>query len=54
MADDITAIIRDLRKEAIERCRRRIVEAAQNLGKKPRKPGQDYGLMSPLKRQHGL
>jgi hypothetical protein len=54
MADDITAIIRDLRKEAIERCRKRIVDAAQNLGKKPRKPEQDYGIMSMIKRQHGL
>jgi hypothetical protein len=54
MADDITDIIRDLKKEAIERCRRRVVEAAQNAGNKPRKPGQDYGLTSIIKRQHGL
>lgn len=54
MADDITGIIRDLRNEAIERCRKRILEATQNLGKKPRKPDSDYGLMSTIKRQHGL
>ncbi len=54
MVDDITAIIRDLRKEAIERCHKRIVDAAKNLGKKPRRPEQDYGIMSTIKRQHGL
>ena len=54
MADDINVIIRDLRREAIERCRKRIVDATQNLGKKPRKPDQDYGIMTMIKRQHGL
>ncbi len=54
MADDITAIIRDLRKEAIERCRKRIADAAQNMGNRPRVPVQNYGIMSIVKRQHGL
>jgi len=54
MADDMTGIIRDLRNEAVERCRKRILEATQGLGKKPRKPGADYGLMSTIKKRHGL
>ncbi len=54
MEDNITAIIRDLRKEAIERCRKRIVDAAQNSNKKPKTPDSDYGLTSLTKRQHGL
>ena len=54
MVDDITLIIRELKKEAIERCRKRIVDAAQNFGNKPRKPEQDYGVMAMIKRQHGL
>jgi len=54
MADDVIIIIRDLRKEAIERCRKRILEATQNSNKKPKKPDSDYGLTSLTKRQHGL
>ncbi len=54
MAGDINATIRDLRKEAIERCRKRILEATQNSNKKPKKPDSDYGLTSMIKRQHGL
>ncbi len=52
MAEDVTAIIRELRNEAIERCRKRIADAAKGLGGKPGKP--DYGIMSMIKRQHGL
>jgi len=54
MADDITAIIRDLRQEAIERCRKRIADATKNIGNRPKMPRQDYGVMSMVKRQHGL
>jgi len=52
MADDITIIIHDLRKEAIERCRKRVLEAKQNSNEVPKK--LDYGLTSMIKRQHGL
>lgn len=54
MAEDISNIISDLRNEAVERCRKRILEATQGLGKKPRKPGSDFGLMSGVKQQYGL
>jgi hypothetical protein len=54
MAEDMAAIIRDLKRDAIERCRRRIAEAAKNFGNKPGRQEQDHGIMSMIKRQHGL
>ena len=54
MAEDISSVITDLRNEAVERCRKRILEATQGIGKKPRKPGSDFGLMSNVKKQYGL
>ncbi len=54
MAEDINGIIRDLRNEAVERCKKRILDAARGFGKKPGNPGADFGLTSGIKQQYGL
>lgn len=54
MAEDATRIIADLRKEAVERCRKRIREASGGLEIRPKRPGYDAGLTAGVKRRYGL
>jgi hypothetical protein len=57
MAGDVMSVIDRLRQEAIERCKKRILEASQKHdGKKAVKMSRqrEYGMTSALKRQHGL
>jgi hypothetical protein len=57
MPDDREAIIDRLRKEAIDRCRKRIEEAVagrQKGGNLNTYARQDYGLMTGFKKARGL
>jgi hypothetical protein len=57
MANDITEIIGILKSEAVERCRRRIQQAAEKRDgcvKRAKSGVSEYGITSAFKRRHGL
>jgi hypothetical protein len=57
MANDVMGIIDALKGEAVERCRRRILQAAEKRNgcvKRAKSGVSEYGITSAFKRRHGL
>lgn len=57
MAGEMNDIIEKMKNEAVERCRRRILQAAEKRGGQVRRPENravEYGMTSALKQRHGL
>lgn len=57
MTGDVIDIIDNMKTDAVERCRRRILQAAEKKGgcaKRAKNNTQEYGITSVIKRRHGL
>jgi hypothetical protein len=57
MTSDVIDIIDNLKIDAVERCRRRILQAAEKKGgcaKRAKNDTREYGITSVIKRRHGL
>ncbi len=53
MATNAIDIVEKLRKEAIERCRQRILES-KNRERYGRRPKESYGMTAALRSRYGL